>query len=469
MRRRRALTASTGIPAVAFLTFSLGACASDQMVDPRRMALAPSEPSAAKTVAGPSVSGTNPSYGNQGTTLDVQVMGSGFASGAQATWLLNDVPDTHIRTNHTTFVSSTQITVNITIDATAEVAFRDVQVSLVGGKNGVGSDAFEVTSAQVLGAQGANKVAGPDDLLEIGGYTGSSEAYVIDASRRFIDLGAGQVWAMAPRGGVAVGRDENSNAIVWTRQGDGSWSPQPLPSAPNSAQRTASSAAYAPDGTLLVGGWDATAGKHGSLPFNRPVVWARVGGVWSAPTMYVLPAGSQRASAHAVSGSGELTGEVDAGASGAVWDSPTVVTALDGVGYAINSGGTLVVGTALGAPAYWWRDPSTGAWHATSVRLPSIAGTTCPNGVAQGMNDAGVIVGFSCNAAGGSQATVWTLDLSSGIPALVGGPRALPGLGAKPSTADLSFAAGVSQSPPYTVVGRAAAQQAYLAVQWVLP
>src|SRR3954465_9964728 len=92
------------------------------------------------------VTSATPAFGDQGTTVDVHIHGSGFAAGAAATLLLHGGADAHVKTNSTTFVSSTELVANVTIAPDAPLAFWDVQVAL-GDKNGVGSEAFEITSA----------------------------------------------------------------------------------------------------------------------------------------------------------------------------------------------------------------------------------------------------------------------------------------------------------------------------------
>jgi len=112
-----------------------------------------------------SVTRATPSYGDQGTTVDIHVLGSGFTSGAQATWLLHGVADpTHVRTNSTTVVSSSELIANITIANDAQLALWDVQVALAGGKNGVGSEMFEITAAQII----ASPTSGGGDVLSYG-------------------------------------------------------------------------------------------------------------------------------------------------------------------------------------------------------------------------------------------------------------------------------------------------------------
>jgi hypothetical protein len=57
----------------------------------------------------PSVKSASPAFGDQGTTVDVHILGSGFTPGANAIWLLHGVADpAHVHTNSTTVVSSTE-------------------------------------------------------------------------------------------------------------------------------------------------------------------------------------------------------------------------------------------------------------------------------------------------------------------------------------------------------------------------
>jgi hypothetical protein len=417
------------------------------------------------------VSSANPSFGDQGTTIDVHVFGAGFTTGAQATWLLHGAADPiHVRTNKTTVVSSTELVANITIASDAQLAFWDVQVALIGGKNGVGSDLFEVTTAQVLSSNSVEEVWS-NNLLQVAGYSSGNEPFVIDEAQHFIDLGSGQAWGLDPDGSIAVGRDGGQHAMSWVRQSDGSWQAQPLPPAPNSVEQNVTSAARTSSGTLLAAGWDGTSAGKFNTPYNRPVVWQRVGTSWSAPTIYVYPPGAQRAGAHTINGLGQIAGNVDNSGIGAVWDNPTTVTRLDGLPDAINSTGTLIVGDrpsgSTTIPVYWYRDPATGLWNPTGVPLPMSAGATCASGEARGLNDAGIIVGESCNGDGKNQATVWRLDLSSGTPTVVGTATLLPGLGAKAPSGAISSATGVNQTAPYVVSGSATTSGFHrLVVQW---
>ncbi|HEX9130498.1 MAG TPA: hypothetical protein VF850_15140 [Gemmatimonadaceae bacterium] len=91
-----------------------------------------------------SVSGTIPSDGFQAMTLDVTVNGSGFDSGATATFPLNGVVDPRVHVNSTRYVKSTQLVANVTIAPDAPTVTYDVAVLDGSGKKGIGSELFTV-------------------------------------------------------------------------------------------------------------------------------------------------------------------------------------------------------------------------------------------------------------------------------------------------------------------------------------
>ena len=96
----------------------------------------------------PTVTRTSPDSAKQGQTVDVHVIGTGFSAGAVATWQLHGIANpAKVKTNSTNVLSSTELVANITIADTADVAEWDVQVALVGGKKGIGSELFKVTTS----------------------------------------------------------------------------------------------------------------------------------------------------------------------------------------------------------------------------------------------------------------------------------------------------------------------------------
>jgi hypothetical protein len=87
--------------------------------------------------------------------------------------------------------------------------------------------------------------------------------------------------------------------------------------------------------------------------------------------------------------------------------------------------------------------------------------------VTRDVNDAGVIVGWSCSAASANTPTVWRLDLSGSAPAFAAPVVALPGLGVKN---DIAAAATITNTPPYVVSGVVSISNAQrVAVRWHIP
>lgn len=428
----------------------------------------------AKSSGAVAVSSTTPPFGDQGTTIDVHVFGSGFSAGAKATWLLNGVADDHVHTNSTTLVSSTELVANVTIAADATLAFWDVQVSLSNGKNGVGSDLFEVTTAEILGPGtlgGDATVRKMNDQLQvIGASAGTGSAWIYDDASGMVSLGSGGAGGLDPLGSIVVGANGNAYPTAWVRQTANIWLAEQLPLEIGAVSGNALGAARLSDGTLIAVGlekWPA-AHNHGKNP-STAIAWLLANGAWSGPQPYAMPAGATFAEAVDANALGEVVGQLDAPAPGIVWENPTTYVLLDGFAARINSTGTLIVGQRNLHPVYWYRDPVTHVWNPTGVPLPTIAGPSCLDGWGRDVNDAGVIVGWSCNEKGNNQATVWLLDLSGSVP-VVKGLTALPGLGVRtPGYADISVGVSVTNASPYVVSGRALLSgTVHAAVRWQL-
>ena len=101
------------------------------------------------TAQGPQVQVTaaNPASTEQGTiNLNVKVTGKGFKNGAQAKWFVTGTTDTGgVTVISTTYVSSTELTANITVDDAATIASFDIQVTNSDGRGGKGTELFAVT------------------------------------------------------------------------------------------------------------------------------------------------------------------------------------------------------------------------------------------------------------------------------------------------------------------------------------
>jgi hypothetical protein len=221
------------------------------------------------------------------------------------------------------------------------------------------------------------------------------------------------------------------------------------------------------DGTLLAVGWQDLSGPRNTSQ-GIPVAWQRgTSGAWSAPQPYVVPSGLIGTGLRAtdVNGSGQTVGLNDSN-GGIVWETPTTYTVLDGNALAINPSGTLIVGQrgSDGSAVFWWRDPVTQAWHLPAVAIPSLGGASCPRGVARDVNDAGIIVGWSCSAASANTPTVWLLNLAGSTPTFAAPVVALPGLGVKN---DIAAAATITNSAPYVVSGVVSVSSSQrVAVRW---
>jgi hypothetical protein len=102
-----------------------------------------SSPALAQSV---SVTSANPSSAAQGTiNLNVTVNGRGFRKGAEAKWFETGTTNPGgVIVNSTAFVSSTQLTANITVSSTATVSSYDIAVANVNGGSGKGTGLFSV-------------------------------------------------------------------------------------------------------------------------------------------------------------------------------------------------------------------------------------------------------------------------------------------------------------------------------------
>lgn len=93
------------------------------------------------------VTAADPPSAAQGTVnLNVKVNGKGFKKGATAKWFVTGTTDTGgVTVNSTTFVSSGELTANITVSDTAAIANFDIAVANPDGRGGKGTELFRVT------------------------------------------------------------------------------------------------------------------------------------------------------------------------------------------------------------------------------------------------------------------------------------------------------------------------------------
>lgn len=94
--------------------------------------------------APPKVDEAIPPDAPQDTTLEVQVIGSGFDYGSEVTMTLDGIVTGKVHTDSTHFVSAQELRARIRIDLDADTALYDVEVMTTRGKKGVGVDMFKV-------------------------------------------------------------------------------------------------------------------------------------------------------------------------------------------------------------------------------------------------------------------------------------------------------------------------------------
>jgi hypothetical protein len=175
-------------------------------------------------------------------TLDITVKGSGFDDGSTVQLEQDEHPVPGVTTNSTTFISSSQLRANLTIDAGVVPDRYDVAVITSGGKRGIGVERFEVLEVIWLGPLDGERLFMATRINSTGQVTGWSATTPFFWSP---ESGAEWIWkertwwaypmAINDAGQVAgytCGRAPSDGGcsdyahmygMVWTRTG-GSWS-----------------------------------------------------------------------------------------------------------------------------------------------------------------------------------------------------------------------------------------------------
>ena len=128
----------------ALLALAVAGCRPDAVPSAPAPGEAPLDGRGGPAASAPTVTSAAPSEAPGDTTLDVTVYGTGFTTGARATWSLAG-DTTQVQVLSTSVVNSKQLTARIAIPASAAVATYDIVVTLVDGKKGVGAELFAVT------------------------------------------------------------------------------------------------------------------------------------------------------------------------------------------------------------------------------------------------------------------------------------------------------------------------------------
>ena len=424
-------------------TVTLAGCIADPVAPTRAPDGAPALAKAA-VAGGPAVSSTLPTSGDQAQTLDVHVYGSGFGPDAAAEWALHGVPDpAKVRTNKTTFVSSTEVIANVTIASNATIAYWDVRVK-TGGKTGVGTELFEVTTATPI--SGASSAYTVNDAGDIAGDFASGAWVLLAGDGSFSGLGQRQARGISADGLTITGGipstavDGVPMAGVWTRAPGGTW--------PNAGMHLPDPLGMAPGGGLANG--IATIAAEGvtvitgtlKMPAAFPVYWQSTDGTWTAPA-HLLPVPSAYTSSSSnwaltiAAASGDIGGYVTDAAGNNVpilWRRVAGSYVTDVLplpsGYpigrvqGISPDGTIMAGYVRAsvhgkqvfAPSVWTRNAGNGA-YAVQL-LPTLSGAYSAGGAAFGVT----VVGTQARAVGTSpppttgtfmHAVLWTWTLGA--------------------------------------------------------
>jgi probable HAF family extracellular repeat protein len=411
---------------------------------------------------GPRVSATDPDTGFRGTTINVQVLGSGFDQGSKAMWALNGdttFVTTKIRTNSTQYVSSKKLIANITIGGDAPLDLYDVIVLTAGGKKGIGLELFAVTYkvtdlgtlggtwSDALAINGLGHVVGmshtasgevhaflwtPEtgmrDLAATG--SGRSEAHGVNASGQVVGYGWGSgsfrafIWTAAEgMRNLELFGGASSFGMSINDDGDVGGEISGLP-----GQSIRSAVIWTAGGYELVDGVNfsgmgvvdlrgltqavGTAETADRVNVPKPFLYTRTAGGWTATA--ILPISSSDADARALNAAGQVTGyfrRTDGGISSYVWSASAGFDTLPSLGgrvdsYDLNDAG-VVVGSVVGSAwahekAAMWIPLDDGSWGLQL--LPS----DNRRGVARAINNRGDIAGVIYTSSG-QHAAIWTL------------------------------------------------------------
>jgi probable HAF family extracellular repeat protein len=447
---------------LALSTLSLAACAGEVTSGPDFA------PAAARTTTEPTVTSTLPNSASRDTTIDVQVIGTGFDQGSRVEFARGGVVDAKLHVNRTSYVKSTQLTASLTIAADAEVAKYDIYVTTSKGKKGIGTELFAVNPILTLPLSGGGEARDVNDAGLVVGQQGMAPnptrpfVWSLEMGLRYLPIAPGTCFQTAGavnNQGVILARNGcgATPPVRWVPDGAGNWTPQSLGAAPNG---TLPDAVAINDLGWIVGAW-----LDPSTNVTHPYLWTEGSG-W-APLQ--TPAAAPSCYIELINNSGQMVGgcEQPGGQGGLtyLWSSPSaapvslslpmpaghvklgVLGINDAgvlVGYSITCNCSKQVQRAL----RW--TPSAGGYALTD--LGDLGGGEAR---AEAINGAGQIVGRSTTAGKVSHAFLYTPGA---------GMRDLGALGPQDSWA---FELNSGTGAPLMIVGRSSVNAVSQAVRWV--
>jgi hypothetical protein len=329
--------------------------------------------------AGPKVSSTSPDSGARNTTLFVRVLGSGYGQGTRAIWAIKGDTTfavTKVKTNSTTFVSSSELLANITISGDASLSLYDVVVVTASDKKGIGIELFTVTlppiTATALPSLGGVSTARAinDDQVIVGTSNGLPVKWT---------FASGQ-WTVSALQGTSGQAEDITEAGVIVGSSGGSvilWSPGVAPETIGIGWPMAIN-----ESQVVVGTDYSVAGA------NPARAWTRSGTTWVA---HLLP---------------RLAG---------VTDGPNEPRDIGDDGTIVGAAGSMAGGGTR--PVKWVPNPTTGEWDA-AVYLDDVAATHLGGALAiVGQDIVGEIL-RCVNCSTGHDPYHWSLTSGQGIGSL---------------------------------------------------
>jgi probable HAF family extracellular repeat protein len=382
--------------------------------------------SAKSATADPTVTSTNPTSGTLGTTLDVQVVGTGYDRGSRAVWALNGdtaLTTTKIKTNSTRYVNSKELIANITIADNASLDRYDVVAVTSSGKKGIGIELFTVTPQLIdLGtlpnawpsfayqANGSGTVVGY-------GYTGSNYSGWQHALRWHATVGSVTLEDLTP----FLGNTVQSSAYGLNENGDITgyfWTADEKPHAflltalgMNDLHPLCGGVSDGKDFSEAydVNATDEVVGVRGIYTDRTDINYRAF--YWSSGCAIELPTLNGHTEARAINDQGVIAGYSggfpvrwvkDTSAPGG-WEIQQL-SSTAGRATAINAAGDIVGRLGGGYPPY----PADAVlWPAGGgeLVLGTLGGTHTE---ASGIDDAGAVVGWSIKTSGVQRAFRWT-------------------------------------------------------------
>jgi probable HAF family extracellular repeat protein len=333
------------------------------------------------------VQSTIPESGEVSTTLTVVVNGSGFTAGSRAIWALNGDTTftvTKIQTNSTTFISSTQLSANITIGNTAPLDLYDVVVITPLGKKGIGIELFAVTPQFVDLGEGDGSIAtAMSDAGQIVGWGGPGGPFLWENGviRRFGSVGeyrpstADDINDSGVVAGNANASGLSQRGFTWTSAG-GTQLISLTFGGSNIEVRAINNNGDVAGSAGVTGG-----GSHAALWRNGTIIDLQL------PN---FPTGSSFA--WGINDAGVVVGQYNPASGGNYpfrWTAATgmeLISAFQGVAMRVNSGGVIVGGfstASISQHAFRW-------FEGSFLDLGTLGGA---QSMAIALNDAGDIVG----------------------------------------------------------------------------